>query len=92
MTNMTFTDREISQGNRVMFSSNRLQYADNNTKLQVATQLFDRGVLNQNGICDIFNMPHVEGGDVYYIRGEYVPKDEKNEPEKLEEVQDASQE
>ena len=85
MTNMTFTEREIAQGNKIMFSSNRLQYADNRTKLQVSTQLFDRGVLNQNGVCDIFNLPHVEGGDIYYIRGEYVPKNDKQEPEELEE-------
>jgi|GEM_PF-4858999 len=42
MSNMTFTPRELARGNAITFSANRLQYASNNTKLQVSTQLFDR--------------------------------------------------
>jgi hypothetical protein len=72
MTNMTFTQTEIARGNAFTFSANRLQYASNNTKLQVSTQLFDRGVLNRNAVMDIWNMAHVEGGDKYYIRKEYA--------------------
>ena len=72
MTNMTFTQREIAHGNAITFSANRLQYASNATKLQVSTQLFDRGVLNRNAVMDIWNMPHVENGDQYYIRKEYA--------------------
>ena len=72
MTNMTFTKREIAQGNAIVFSANRLQYASNATKLQVSTQLFDRALLNRNGVMDIWNMPHVENGDAYYIRKEYT--------------------
>lgn len=72
MTNMTFTQREIAHGNAIMFSANRLQYASNATKLQVSTQLFDRALLNRNGVMDIWNMAHVEDGDKYYIRKEYT--------------------
>lgn len=72
MSNMTFTPRELAHGNMITFSANRLQYASNNTKLQVSTQLFDRGLLNRNGVMDIWNMPHVENGDKYYIRKEYT--------------------
>ena len=72
MTNMTFTEREIACGNAIIFSANRLQYASNATKLQVSTQLFDRALLNRNGVMDIWNMAHVEGGDKYYIRKEYT--------------------
>lgn len=72
MSNMTFTTRELAHGNMITFSANRLQYASNNTKLQVSTQLFDRGLLNRNGVMDIWNMPHVENGDKYYIRKEYT--------------------
>lgn len=71
MTNMTFTDNEIAHGNQIMFTSNRLQYASNQTKLQVSTQLFDRGILSTNQVMDIWNMSHVEGGDDRYIRKEY---------------------
>lgn len=71
-TNMTFTPRMVACGNKIMFSTNRLQYASNATKLNVSTQLFDRGLLNRNGVMDIWNMPHVEGGEKYYIRKEYT--------------------
>ncbi len=70
-TNMTFTPREVARGNEILFTANRLQYASNQTKLNVSTQLFDRGLLNRNGVMDIWNMAHVEGGEKYYIRKEY---------------------
>ena len=41
-------------------------------KLNISTQLFDRGLLNRNGVMDVWNMAHVEGGDKYYIRKEYA--------------------
>ena len=72
MSNMAFSQRELAHGNAITFSSNRLQYASNATKLQVSTQLFDRALLNRNGVMDIWNMAHVEDGDKYYIRKEYT--------------------
>lgn len=71
LTNMTFSDHEIAFGNEIMFSANRLQYASTSAKLQVSQQLFDRGILSQNDVCDIWQLPHIEGGDKRYIRGEY---------------------
>ncbi len=72
MSNMAFSQRELAHGNAITFSANRLQYASNATKLQVSTQLFDRALLNRNGVMDIWNMPHVEDGEKYYIRKEYT--------------------
>ncbi len=72
LSNMTFTKRELSFGNAIVFTANRLQYASNSTKLSISTQLFDRGLLNRNGVMDIWNMAHVEGGDKYYLRKEYA--------------------
>lgn len=43
--------------------------ADNNL---LSTQLFDRALLNRNGVMDIWNMAHVEDGEKYYIRKEYT--------------------
>lgn len=86
MTNMTFTKREIAQGNAIVFSANRLQYASNATKLQVSTQLFDRALLCRNDVMDIWNMAHVEGGEKYYIRKEYTEVsrlDDKKEEQKI---------
>lgn len=72
MSNMTFTPRELSMNNQIIFTANRMQYASNNTKLSVSTQLFDRGILTTNQVMDIWNMAHVEDGDKRYIRKEYT--------------------
>ncbi len=72
ISNMTFTMRELSYSNMITFTSNRLQYASNTTKLSMSSQLFDRGLLTRNQIMDIWNMAHVEDGDKYYIRKEYT--------------------
>lgn len=77
ITNMTFTVNELAHGNSIHFSSNRLQYASNSTKLQVTTALADRGILGSHAIAEIWNLPKpVE--DVYYIRGEYLRKETSN--------------
>ena len=71
MTKMLYTYREQSEGNQVIASSNRLQYLSNAEKLNVSTQLLDRGVLTLNQALEIWNLPPVEDGDVRIIRGEY---------------------
>ena len=38
----------------------------------MSVQLFDRGLLNRNDVMDIWNLPHVDGGDKFYIRKEYA--------------------
>lgn len=78
MTNMTYSQREIAHGNAIYFTANRLQYASNRTKLQVSTQLFDRGILSRNDIMDIWNLAHVEDGDKRYIRKEYTEVEKLN--------------
>lgn len=77
LTKMLFTFREQSQGNEVVASSNRLQYLSNAEKLNVSTQLLDRGILTINQALDIWNLPHVDNGDVRIIRGEYYNADDK---------------
>ena len=77
MTKMLFTLREQSQGNEVMLTANRLQYMTNKDKLEVSSQLVDRGVISINDAREIWNLPPVEGGDVRVIRGEYWNADDK---------------
>lgn len=72
LSHMTFTPAEIAQGAGILATANRLQYASNQTKLNIVTQLFDRGFMTHNMGLDIFNMSPVEGGDKYYIRKEYT--------------------
>lgn len=76
-TKMLFTFREQSQGNRVMATSNRLQYMSNADKLKVSAQMMDRGIMSINEVREIWNMPPVENGDVRLVRGEYYGADEK---------------
>lgn len=93
LTTMIYSEHELAFGNEVVVSSNRLQYASNNTKLQVVSQMFDRGMLTANQGLEIFNLPGIgEEGDKYYIRREYaeVSKLDDNEIkyEPLEEGED----
>lgn len=74
-TNMIFSDREIANGNQVIFTANRLQYLSNDEKLSTVTQLFDRGFITHNQGLEVFNMSPVENGDKRYIRREYAIAD-----------------
>ena len=80
-TNMKFNPHEVAFGNEIIFSANRLQYASNKEKLEIVTQLFDRGFLTHNQGMEVFNMPSLgEIGDRRYIRKEYGLADYEQEP------------
>ena len=72
ISNMLFTPEQKTRGNEVQFTSNRLQYASPETKLNVVTQMIDRGMMSRNEGREVFNMEPIEGGDVFVIRAEYV--------------------
>jgi hypothetical protein len=76
-TRMLFTLRERTQGNEVIATANRLQYLSNTEKLNVSSQMLDRGIMSINEIREIWNLAPVEGGDARIIRGEYWNADEK---------------
>ena len=86
MTKMFFTFREQSQGNKIMATANRLQYLSNSEKLNVSSQMLDRGIFSLNDVREIWNLPPVEGGDVRIIRGEYWNADEKVSEAETEEA------
>lgn len=77
MTRMLFTFREQTIGNMVMLTANRLQYMTNSDKLNVSSQMLDRGILSINDVREIWQLPPVEDGDRRIIRGEYYDVDEK---------------
>lgn len=77
MTKMLFTLREQSTGNQVIATANRLQYLSNAEKLNVSSQMLDRGIMSINDVREIWNLSPVEGGDARIIRGEYYNADEK---------------
>lgn len=76
-TRMFFTLREQTNGNRIIATANRLQYLSNAEKLNVSSQMLDRGIMSINDVREIWNLPPVEGGDARIIRGEYWNADEK---------------
>lgn len=79
MTKMLFTLREQTQGNIVMLTANRLQYMTNSEKLNVSSQLADRGIMNRDEVREIWNLPPLPNGEgkEYIIRGEYWNATEK---------------
>ena len=84
MTCMTFTEQERTRKNAIVWSANRLQYMTNNEKLQVSSQMFDRGLMSTNMIMDIWNLPHVPDGDKRYIRKEYIEISQLDQVAKLQ--------
>lgn len=72
LTNITFDRDEISQGSRIILTSNRWKEKSDKTKLDTAVQLFDRGLLSINGVMEMFNLSPVAGGDKRFIRKEYA--------------------
>ena len=84
MTVMTFSHNEQARGNAIVWSSNRLQYMTNADKLQVSSQMFDRGILSTNDVMDIWNLPRVEDGDKRYIRKEYTEISQLDQVAKLQ--------
>ena len=91
MTVMTYTEQERKRGNAIVWSANRLQYMTNASKLQVSSQMFDRGVLSLNDIMDIWQLPHVDDGDKRYIRKEYTEISQLDQVAQLQEQLAAAQ-
>lgn len=72
LTNMLMEDKDIEKGFGVLFEASKLEFASNKTKLEFATQMFDRGQITVNQSLSIFHLPPVEDGDKRYIRKEYT--------------------
>lgn len=86
MTRMLFTFHEQSQGNKVTATANRLQYMSNADKLNVSSQMLDRGIMSINDVREIWNLPPVDGGDQRIIRGEYWNANDKVGEENTDET------
>ena len=78
ITRMLFSERERQFGNKVWFTSNRLQYMSNADKLAAISQLADRGLMTRNELRDILNLsplPEPYGSQIP-ARGEYYSVNE----------------
>lgn len=73
MTKMLFSERERQFGNRIDFTSNRLQYMSNADKMNAISQMADRGLMTRNELRQILNLaplPEPLGSQIP-ARGEY---------------------
>ena len=87
LTKMLFTFREQAN-NSITLTANRMMYMSNKDKLELSSQMLDRGIMSINDVREIWNLEPVDGGDVRIIRGEYWNADEKvNEEEQIDEGQ-----
>lgn len=79
ITQMLLSAREQTD-NTIMLSSNRLQYLSNTEKLNISTQMLDRGAMNADEVREMWNLPPLpnDEGKVYRIRAEYVATDEQD--------------
>lgn len=73
LTRITYSARQRAEGNCIFASSNRLQYATNRDKLNVSSQMADRGLMTVDEIRQIWNLPPFGGdyGASIPKRGEY---------------------
>ena len=92
MTRMLFTEREQQFGNRVFFTSNRLQYMSNADKLAAISQMADRGLMTRNELREILNLAPLPDpfGSQIPARGEYY--DITNPPEDKQPAEGGKQE
>lgn len=79
VTKMLYTFNEQSRDNQIIATTNRLQYMSSQEKLQISSQLSDRGILSRDDVRWIWGLeplPNDEGKE-YIIRGEYWNATEK---------------
>ena len=78
LTRMVFSERERNCGNAITFAGDRLQYMNISSKISMAQQLGDRGILTIDEIRALFNYEPLPDGIGQHVpaRGEYYFVDE----------------
>ena len=78
LSRMVFTERERNGGNAITFAGDRLQYMNISSKISMAQQLGDRGILTIDEIRALFNYDALPDGVGKHVpaRGEYYFVDE----------------
>lgn len=92
LTNMLFSQREQSSGNRVQLSSDRLAYMSTQNKIQLIQQMSDRGELLQNEARRILNLPDLPDGNRTIIRGEYYVQQYGDDGQVLDDLDEGDEE
>lgn len=64
-SNKIFTPTETFFGNEIVFESNRLQYASNNTKINLLR--YANNIMSINELREVFNLSPIENGETILI-------------------------
>ena len=72
------SERERGFGNKIIFTANRLQYATLQTRINVGSQLFDRGIITINEYRELMYYEPIDDGDVRMVSLNYVKADEQS--------------
>ena len=73
MTYKILTPGQRGFGNKIVFEAQRLQYASNKTKIEIASKL--NNYFTKNEIREIFNLAPVEDGDIFLQDLNHVSSD-----------------
>lgn len=79
LTGMFYSRNQQMTGAEINFTSDQFSYIPIKTKAEFLKDYFDRGLLTQNQVLSILNLPLVEGGDTFRIRAEYVNINQLND-------------
>lgn len=72
-----FSEGERSHGNKVIFTTNRLQYATLQVRNAIASGMFEKGIITINEYRQIMYMSEIPDGDVRMISLNYVKVDDQ---------------
>ena len=71
-TNKLFTEKEISNGREIVFSSLRLIFANNTTKASIIKEMMPLGIFSFNDARALFELDPVKDGDNRLVSLNYV--------------------
>ena len=74
-----FSENERNHGNKVIFTTDRLQYATLESRKNTAGEMFDRGAITINEYRKFMFLPPIDDGDIRLISLNYVKADEQSE-------------
>lgn len=76
-----FTKKELNMGNKIVFSAERMTFANNQTKSNIINTLMTLGVLSPNEAREIMEMPKLteDWADKHIVSLNYVHADKANQ-------------
>ena len=78
-TRKVFTEKEISCGNKIIFTAERLTFANNSTKATLINTLLPLGIISINEARTMLELSPIEDGDRHLVSLNYVDLSKANE-------------